>query len=84
MRRLGLKKLISITMALLFLAGGTAWAARESSDAAGSSSKHHSGKKHSKKKKGKKKKGSKGGDKSEAKLETGIGNSDVTLDLKDK
>jgi hypothetical protein len=80
-----LKKFLSITMTLLFLAGGTAWASRESSDDTGSPSKHHSGKKHSKKKKrkGKKKKGSKGGDKSEAKMETEIGNSDVTLDLKD-
>lgn len=80
-----MKKFISIAMALLFLTGGTVWASRESSDGAGSPSKHHSGKKRSKKKKkkGKKKKGSKGGDKSKVKMETEIGNSDVTLDLKD-
>lgn len=80
-----MKKFLSVAMAFLFLTGGTAWASRESSDDAGSPSKHHSHKKKSKKKKkkGKKRKGSKGGDKSEAKMETEIGNSDVTLDLKD-
>ncbi len=80
-----MKKFLSIAVTLLFLAGGTARASREASDNAGSPTKHHSHKKHSKKKKrkGKKKKGSKGDDKSEVKMETGIGNSDVTLDLKD-
>jgi hypothetical protein len=83
------KRFISFFLALLFLAGATAWASQDTSDSAGSPSRHHSRQKHpkkkkSKKKKGKKKKGSKGGGKSEAKMETEIGKSDVTLDLKDK
>jgi hypothetical protein len=84
------KRFTSFFLALFFLAGAAAWAGKDASDGS-SPSGHHSRQKHvkkkkkkSKKKKGKKKKGSKGGDKSEAKMETQIGKSDVTLDLKDK
>jgi Ni/Co efflux regulator RcnB len=84
-----MKKFISLVLVLLFLAGATVWAGQDSSSSTDSPSRHHSRQKHSKKKKskkkkGKKKKGSKGGNKSEVKMETGIGKSDVTLDLKGK
>ncbi|HTC19473.1 MAG TPA: hypothetical protein VK859_01400 [bacterium] len=85
-----MKKLLVLCLVVLFLGGGTAWAGQDPSDSTGSHSPRHSRQKHSKKKKskkkkkGRKKKGSKGGDKSEVKMETGIGKSDVTLDLKDK
>jgi hypothetical protein len=78
-----MKKMISIILAVFFLAGGVVWAGHKKSGA-GSKTKNHSSKKKAKKKKGKKKKGSKKGDKSEVKMETQINKSDVTLDLKDK
>ena len=85
-----MKKIWPILLAALLLTGGTAWAKHSKSDSAESDSQGQPHSKHSKghkstKKKGKKaKKGKSSKSKSDVKMEGGIGESDVTIDLKGK